>query len=147
MDAQGREQAIVAATAADDIVSATQPRADDRLVPLGVPDHRLGPRPRALLDQLVALYLDRLPADLARSQADRLRPGTLSFAWQGPTRPGAGHYYRIQGPDLLIEYDNTQDGANHPHTVLRRPQGDFGGDALAAHRADAHRPPAGPVGW
>jgi hypothetical protein len=138
MGAPGREQAIVAATAADDIISSTRPRAADRLEPLGVPDHRLGAEARTLLDQLVAVYLDRLPPGLARTQAARLKPGALSFAWQGPTQPGAGHYYRIQGPDLLIEYDNTQDGANHPHTVLRRPHGDFGGDVLAAHHADAH---------
>jgi hypothetical protein len=45
------------------------------------------------------------------------------------------HYYRIQGDDLLIEYDNTTDDGNHAHTVLRRPRGDFGGDILAAHLA------------
>jgi hypothetical protein len=138
MGPQGRELAIVGPTAVDDIISASRPKADNRLEPIGVPDHELKTSARALLDQLVAIYLDRLPADLARAQADRLRPGALSFAWQGPTEPGAGHYYRIQGPDLLIEYDNTLNAANHPHTVLRRPDGDFGGNVLAAHLADSH---------
>jgi hypothetical protein len=51
--------------------------------------------------------------------------------------PGARHYYRVQGDDLLIEYDTTDDG-NHAHTVLRRPRSDFGGDVLAAHYARAY---------
>ena len=50
------------------------------------------------------------------------------------------HYYRIQGDDLLIEFDNTTADGNHAHTVLRRPRGDFGGDLLAAHHAgDSHK--------
>jgi uncharacterized protein DUF3500 len=76
--------------------------------------------------------------ELAAVEAARLRPAELHFAWAGPPEPGHGHYYRIQGPDLLIEYDNTQNQANHAHTVLRRPLSDFGDDVLAAHRADAH---------
>jgi hypothetical protein len=133
-----REQAVIADTAPYDILSAQQPRVDGRFEPLGVPGGRLGATGRALLDGLVALYLDRLVPELAAPEAARLRPAELYFAWAGPLRPGTGHYYRVQGPDLLIEYDNTQDGANHAHTVLRRPASDFGDDVLAAHRAAAH---------
>ena len=50
----------------------------------------------------------------------------LHFAWAGGPEPGQPHYYRVQGPRLLIEYDNVQDGANHAHTVWRDPEGDFG---------------------
>ena len=97
---------------------------------------RLGRSARELLGELAAVYLDRLPEQLAsRADAD---PRELHFAWEGSTRLGDGHYYRIQGPDLLIEYDNTANDANHAHTVLRRPGSDFGGDALAAHLAEAH---------
>ena len=71
------------------------------------------------------------------SQAARIRAGELHFAWEGPLTPGARHYYRVQGDDLLIEYDTTADG-NHAHTVLRRPRSDFGDDVLAAHYATAH---------
>ena len=63
----------------------------------------------------------------------------VHVAWAGDLAPGAPHYYRVQGPRLLIEYDNTQRGANHAHSVWRDPQSDFGADALAAHRA-AHHP-------
>ncbi|MDM4718877.1 DUF3500 domain-containing protein [Micromonospora sp. WMMA1363] len=134
----GRAAAIVAAEAPADIVSATRPRVDAPLEPLGVPAERLGPTGRSLLDQLVALYLDRLPAELAIREARRLADSPLHFAWAGPTRPGQRHYYRVQGDDLLIEYDNTTEDGNHAHTVLRRPASDFGEDVLAAHHTAAH---------
>ncbi|MEU4479102.1 DUF3500 domain-containing protein [Micromonospora sp. NPDC023966] len=134
----GRAAAIVADEAPADIISATRPTAPGRLDPLGVPRDRLTPTGRALLDQLVALYLDRLPPELAAREAGRLTGGELHFAWAGPVGPGQRHYYRIQGDDLLIEYDNTTEDGNHAHTVLRRPASDFGGDVLAAHHAAAH---------
>jgi hypothetical protein len=92
---------------------------------------------RPLLDQLVALYLDRLPAGLAAREAARLAGQELHFACEGPLTPGARHYYRVQADDLLIEYDTTDEGT-HAHTVLRRPRSDFGDDILAAHYAQVH---------
>lgn len=134
----GRAAAVVADRAPYDIRSATSPRAQPVLEPLGVAASALGPTARAGLDQLVALYLDRLPAELAAEQAARVANGELHFAWEGPVTPGMRHYYRVQGEDLLIEYDNTSDDANHAHSVLRRPSGDFGDDILAAHYREAH---------
>nr|QLK00836.1 DUF3500 domain-containing protein [Micromonospora carbonacea] len=141
LDAMGpaaRTAAIVADEAPADIISATRPRVAGPIEPLGVPADRLGPTGRAMLDQLVAVYLDRLPPALAAREARRLAGGPLHFAWAGPTGPGQRHYYRVQGDDLLIEYDNTADDGNHAHTVLRRPASDFGADVLAAHHAEAH---------
>jgi hypothetical protein len=86
-----------------------------------------------LLGQLAALYLERLVPELAAGEAERIRAGELYFAWEGPVTPGTRHYYRVQGDDLLIEYDNTTEDGNHAHTVLRRPRSDFGDDVLAAH--------------
>jgi hypothetical protein len=139
MDPAARDAAVVAGDPPPDIRSGPAPRAGDRITPLGVPGGRLSPTARALLAQLTLLYLDRLPAGLAAREAARIEPAELHFAWEGTTRPGHGHYYRIQGPDLLIEYDNTANDANHVHSVLRRPRADFGGDALAAHLAEAHQ--------
>lgn len=138
LGAAGRAAAIVTDEAPADIISATRPTAPGRLDPLGVPRGRLAPSGRALLDRLVALYLDRLPPELATREARRLTGGELHFAWAGPVGPGQRHYYRIQGDDLLIEYDNTTEDGNHAHTVLRRPASDFGADVLAAHHASAH---------
>jgi hypothetical protein len=136
MGPAGRSAAVVASQAPDDIHSATHPRARAGIEPLGVSADRLGLTARALLAQLVALYLDRLPAELAAREAAR-GGAELHFAWEGPLTPGARHYYRVQGDDLLIEYDTTDDG-NHAHTVLRRPRSDFGDDVLATHYQRAH---------
>jgi hypothetical protein len=134
----GRAEAVVSETAPADIRSSVRPVAEPAIAPPGVASGRLDPPARTLLRDLSALYLDRLPDALAQRESARLDGSELHFAWEGSVRPGAGHYYRIQGPDLLIEYDNTQNGANHAHTVLRRPSSDFGGDVLAAHHAAAH---------
>jgi hypothetical protein len=139
MDPAQRSVAVVSDRAPGDLRTGTRPRAGERIEPLGVPASRLGSAPRALLQRIVALYLDRMPEDLAEREAMRVLPGELYFAWEGPMTPGARHYYRVQGDDLLIEYDNTSDDGNHQHTVLRRPRSDFGDDVLAAHLAEESR--------
>ncbi len=134
-----RSVAVVSDRAPGDILTATRPRAGEHIEPLGVAASRLAGAPRAMLERMAALYLGRLPDELAAREAARVNAGELYFAWQGPTSPGARHYYRVQGDDLLIEYDNTSDDGNHQHTVLRRPRSDFGDDVLAAHLSQAHR--------
>jgi hypothetical protein len=62
----------------------------------------------------------------------------VHFAWAGSTARREGHYYRLQAPGFLVEYDNTQDGANHVHAVWRSPERDFGMDLLRSHAASAH---------
>ena len=138
-----RDLAVVRGQAPGDIRTGTSPRAQEGIEPLGVAAGQLGSGARAVLGELVTLYLDRLPAGLAAREAARLTGGELYFAWEGPVRSSARHYYRVQGDDLLIEYDTTSDG-NHAHTVLRRPRSDFGDDVLAEHYRQAHDP-AGPA--
>jgi Protein of unknown function (DUF3500) len=128
MSPANRDRAVVADEAPYDIRSGPRPSAAP-LEPAGVPRADLRPDERDLLDRLVGVYLDRVPA------AQRPPGGELTFAWEGPPGPGTRHYYRIQGDDLLIEYDNTTDDGNHAHTVLRRPDGEFGEDILAEHHA------------
>jgi hypothetical protein len=62
----------------------------------------------------------------------------VNDAWAGPLEPGTPHYYRVQGPGLLLEWDNTQRGANHAHSVWRDPTADFGLDVLTRHRRTDH---------
>jgi hypothetical protein len=131
----GRLEAIVDERAPADIRSSVRPQAPADLEPPGVAAAALNPTARAVLEQLLALYLDRLPPALAAAESDRIDRRALAFAWAGPVLAGQRHYYRLQAPDLLIEYDNTTDDGNHAHTVLRRPASDFGGDILAEHRA------------
>lgn len=97
---------------------------------------------QAQLRRLLDLYIGRMNAASAKDQWARIeRAGfdKLHFGWAGGIDPGDKHYYRIHGPTVLVEYDDTQNGANHIHTVYRDLERDFGGDALAAHyRSDRH---------
>ncbi|MEO3756053.1 DUF3500 domain-containing protein [Streptomyces sp. B6B3] len=100
------------------------------------------PQLNALL-AIVAAFAGRLPSDVAAAQLRRIeRAGleNLAFAWAGGTSPGDRHYFRIQGPVLLIEHDNTQDDGNHIHSVWRTPNDDFGDDLLAEHYRQHHTP-------
>ncbi|MFI5935485.1 DUF3500 domain-containing protein [Actinoplanes sp. NPDC051494] len=127
---QARQAAVVAELAPYDIRTATGARSA-LIDPPGVSRDALRPTERALLDQLVALYLGRLPDELA-AELDP-RGGDVFFAWEGPPQPGTRHYYRVQADDLVIEFDHTSDDGNHAHSVLRRPRGEFGEDLLAEH--------------
>ena len=109
--------------------------------PKGLPARELDTGQRDLLRRLLATYLGRVPDGLS-PQADYAGDAGLDgvhFAWAGPTGPGEPLYYRLQGPRLLIEYDNTQRNANHAHSVWRDPAADFGYDVLGAHLAEHHR--------
>ncbi|WP_158840258.1 DUF3500 domain-containing protein [Saccharothrix deserti] len=134
MGRTARGLAVVSDTAPPDILTGNSPRVGD-LEPAGVTPAQLDRESRGLLVGLVRYYLDRLHSDLADEEFDALDLERLHFAWQGSAKRGEGHYYRIQGPELLIEYDNTAYNANHAHAVWRRRSGDFGEDLLAAHRA------------
>jgi hypothetical protein len=94
---------------------------------------------RDLLRALLATYLGRIPDGLSPGYAGDAALDAVHLAWAGPTGPGEPLYYRLQGPRLLIEYDNTQRHANHAHSVWRDPEADFGYDALGAHLTAFHR--------
>jgi hypothetical protein len=110
-------------------------------VPKGLPARDLDAGQRDLLRALLAAYLGRVPDGLSPQPdyADDAALDAVHLAWAGPTGPGQPHYYRLQGPRLLIEYDNTQRQANHAHSVWRDPVADFGYDALGAHLTAHHR--------
>lgn len=107
--------------------------------PKGVPGAELDDEQRDLLRALLGTYLDRVPQEVSSLSRydDDAALDAVHVAWAGPLEPGAPHYYRVQGPQLLLEWDNTQRGANHAHSVWRDPDADFGLDVLGQHR-DAH---------
>jgi len=108
--------------------------------PKGVPASEFDAEQREMLRTLLATYLDRAPAGVSplHRYDDESALDAVHFAWAGSTAPGEAHYYRLQGPRLLIEWDNTQNNANHAHSVWRDPTSDFGLDVLARHRAAHH---------
>ena len=137
-------RALVSPVAPDDLLTRNQPVVDRSLLDPadGLPATALALGQRELLRALLDTYVQRIPDDLADAEAARYASDgaldELSFAWAGGTEPGQPHYYRVLGGDLLAEYDNTETGANHVHSVWRDLRTDFGGDVLAAHYADHH---------
>ncbi len=98
---------------------------------------------KQLMLQLINVYVHRytkLFADDMLKEIQKAGLENLRFVWMGHTQPGLGnpHYYRVQGPTFIIEYDNTQNNANHVHSVLRDLKHDFGGDELLEHYKTAH---------
>jgi hypothetical protein len=109
--------------------------------PKGLPASRMSGPQRELLTALIRQYTDRMPDEVAQIERDRLGGPALDaihFAWAGGAERRQPHYYRLQGPHFLVEYDNVQNEVNHIHSVWRDPEGDFGADVLAQHYAQAH---------
>ena len=136
---------IVEAEAPSDIITANARRVDIGS-PAGLSAADMSAEQKAAMMALIELYAHRLRPELASMELKKIRSADVDrihFAWMGDKEPGKPHYYRIHGPSFLIEYDNTQNNANHIHTVWRDPMGDFGDkDPLAAHyqNADHHHP-------
>lgn len=140
LDGPARKRAVVATEAPDDIRTGRQAFVDG-LPDEGIPASDLPPDGRDALRRLADVYLHRLVPDLAAETVQRLDDGgrdELRFQWRGSTTVGKRHYYAVAGAGLLIEYDNTQNDANHVHSVLRLPGQDFGEDLLDAHWARHH---------
>lgn len=126
----GAEAATGLDTADHETVSLTA-------TPKGLPASALDAGQRNLLRRLLGTYLGRAPEGLA-PVPDKDALDGVHLAWAGSTEPGRPHYYRLQGPRLLVEYDNTQRNVNHAHSVWRDPEGDFGLDVLTAHLERHH---------
>ena len=133
-DAQ-RKTATLEGVAPNDIVTKTEPKVAP-LTPAGVAASDLTPKQRELLMAVIDTYTSSMAPDIAAERMAQLRTAGLdriTFAWAGTAEPGTKHYYRVQGPTFLIEYDNTQNNGNHVHSVWRDFDGDFGRDLLREH--------------
>ena len=137
LDAKQKEKAIITSTAPADIITGNSRKAmiND---PQGILYSELNSGQQKIFMQLLSLYVNRYKRPFAMQMIKDIEAGGLSklqFAWAGAQQPGLGnkHYYRIQGPTIIIEYDNTQNNANHVHTVIRDLKNDFGGDQLLEH--------------
>ena len=142
LNAQQQGVAIVAARAPSDILT-TNAREVSPQDSRGLTWREMTPDQRTRLMALIEEHASTHAPALAHERLARLRGAgldTIRFAWMGvKERSQAGHYYRIQGPTFLIEFDNTQNRANHIHQVWRDFKGDFGRDLLAEHYRAAHQ--------
>lgn len=137
LDAGQRAKAVLPGDAPRDILTMNRYPIDP-LGPAGIVAADLNDRQRAMLLDLVNSYVDQMAPEIAALRSARLQKAGLekmAFAWAGDTERGKKHYYRVQGPTFLIEYDNTQNDGNHVHSVWRDFEGDFGRDLLREHLA------------
>ena len=133
--------AIVDPVAPSDILTTTVRIVDPGTTPQGIAIGDLYDAQREAVVKLIRHYVFRAADEMAMNYWNQLeREGwdSVHFAWAGPLERFQGHYYNIRHDRFVIEYDNTQNGANHIHSVLRDYTHDFGEDLLATHYQAAH---------
>ena len=136
-----KKTAIVSADAPGEILTGPMRKAALKGQPSGIAASKLDAKQRELLQNLLDEYCNNVPEEVAQLREELIKKaaGNLYFAWAGGEQVGQPHYYRIQSPAFLIEYDDTQNNANHIHTVWRDIDGDFGLDLLKEHYQTSHR--------
>jgi len=140
LDDKQRAMAIINTTAPSEIV--TNNTLDIKpLSPDGLKASAMTAAQRDLLTKVIDAYAGLMAPDVAAQRMAKIKSAgfeNIAFAWAGPVERGALHYYRVQGPTFLIEFDNTQNQGNHVHSIWRDFNGDFGRDLLREHIKTAH---------
>ena len=141
LTADQKKSAIVSKDAPADILTTNSRKAALKGQPSGLEASKLNAHQKELLQSLLDEYCNNVPEQLAQAREEEIKKagGHLWFAWAGGEEPGQPHYYRIQAPAFLVEFDDTQNGANHIHSVWRDFDGDFGLDLLKEHYQTSHR--------
>lgn len=141
LSADQKKLAVLQKEAYKDILTMANRKAAIEGAPAGLPMNKMNAKQKAMLQALLEEYCSNLPeqAAMARQDAIKKSGNNIWFAWTGVEEKGGPHYYRVQGSTFLVEYDNTQNGANHVHSVWREYDGDWGDDILKAHYAASHR--------
>lgn len=132
--------AVISKEALPEIISFNSRHATP-LLPKGILYTAMTEAQQKVLKDLLKDYVDNYQFGFSKRLMEKIEKAgiqNLSFAWAGSPTPGQPHYYRIQGPMLLIEYDNTQNNGNHVHTTVRDLTNDFGEDLLRAHYQNEH---------
>lgn len=141
LNSEQKAVALYTNVAPKDIITGADKKVKP-LAPGGLAHAKMTKQQGELLVKVIDEYVRRARAELADADWKKIRTAGLdkvTFAWAGGTERGQGHYYRVQGPTFLLEYDNTQNDANHVHAVWRDFNGDFGEDILAKHYGEAHK--------
>ena len=134
LDATQRQAAIIDPKSPNDILTTNTREAaiqEDR----GLASSQMTAAQKATLLKLIEEHAGAQTEPIGRDRLARANASidATKFAWMGATDKAQGHYYRVQGPSFLIEFDNTQNNANHIHQVWRDFKGDWGRDLLAEH--------------
>ena len=137
LNKEQKDKAIISNEAPGEILTAASRHAMIN-EPKGILYSELESSQQKIFLQLLSIYIHRYTrsfAEVMMKEIEEAGLNNLRFAWAGDQQPGIGHphYYRIQGPTIIIEYDNIQNDANHIHTVIRDLKNDFGGDELLKH--------------
>ena len=135
MTPEQKKIAIIEKVAPKDVINGPG-RVASPLEPQGIAAAKLNEKQKKQLLRLIRAYTSNLRPALAKEDMKKIEDAGIEkihFAWAGPVRRGKGHYYRVQGPTFIMEYDNTQNDANHIHAVWRNFKGDFGEDLLKKH--------------
>lgn len=141
LDESQRETAIIETTVPGDILLTPGTHANKIDMEQGLAYDSMTRAQQRIVGKLVDAWTGNFQPELAATQLGRInRAGhdSVRFLWIGSDEPGRPHYYRLCSSEFVIEYDNTQNGANHIHTVWRDPRGDFGVNLLAEHLRDEH---------
>lgn len=131
------KKALFDAVAPKEMITAAEKRVSP-LKPDGLSNADMTAEQKAKLKEIITEYTDRVRPEIAAELWAEIDKSPVFFAWAGGKERGEPHYYRVQGATFLIEYDNVQGEANHPHSVFRSFEGDFGRDILAEHHKEAH---------
>ena len=136
------KMAVISGDAPDDIITRIERKAIIK-DPAGITYEQMNNAQKENFLELIKLYVHRCKKPFADNMLKEIQDAgfnKLKFAWAGHTQTGIGHphYYRIVGPTIIIEYDNTQNNANHVHTVVRDLLHDYGGDQLLEHYKKGH---------
>lgn len=141
LSADQQKTAIVDSKAPADILTSNSRQAAIKGQATGISAANMTPPQLAKLTALLDEYANNMPEQIAQARQEQIKKAgkNIFFAWAGSLKRGEGHYYRIQAPAFLIEYDNTQNNNNHIHAVWREFTGDFGGDLLKQHYQASHQ--------
>lgn len=141
LDPAQRQVAVVNPEAYKDIITMADRQAALKGQPSGLSAAKMQPKQFELLMALMEEYARNMPEQIAQAREDQIKKAgkNIFFAWAGGIEKGQPHYYRVQSSTFLIEYDDTQNNANHIHSVWRDFNGDFGVDLLKQHYQTSHR--------
>lgn len=141
LDAGQKKTTIITTDAYKEILTSNEKRASLEGKPQGLPVSKMTKPQAQMLMDLLDVYAGNVPEQMAQARMAMVKQSgrDLYFAWAGVAEKGGPHYYRIQSPTFLVEYDNTQNNANHVHTVWRDFGNDFGQDLMKQHYDANHK--------